>query len=175
MNNWVTLPHEKATAHPAYGIKGTASFLRSISLVLPVIGFFMAISALPTLITARGRLAPVDYFMVFFPSIIFLLWSGLNDRLLGKHNPAFIRSFLAFLAIGPIISIAVMLIWSINTGASGNDDAMSIGLLSIIFAWGIWAAIWVPYILLSKRINVTLLCRVRLNDPFLHANGEQGS
>ena len=172
MNNWITLPKNEVITHPAFGIKGAAAFLRAISVVLPGLGFLMAIGQLPQIISARGSLLPVDYLLVL-PSIIFFLWSGQNAILLGKQNPVFVRSFFTFLAVGPIISIAVILIWSINTGTSGKADAMSISLLSVILAWGIWAAIWVPYVLLSKRINVTLLCRVRSNDPFLKIHSGQ--
>lgn len=166
MNNWIMLTHDKASTHPAYGIKGAANFLRVISVVLPGLGFLQAIGTLPQIITSRGSLLPIDYLLVL-PSIIFFLWSGQNAILLGKRKAVFIRSFFAFLAIGPMISISVQLIWIANAGSQAKSEDIAAGLLSIVLAWAIWAAIWVPYVVFSKRINVTLLNRVKSNDPFL--------
>lgn len=169
MNNWITLTKEKAESHPAYGIRGSAAFLRAISVVLPGLGLLQSVGALPQIISARGSLLLMDYLLPV-PAVIYLLWSGQNAILLGKHKAAFIRSFFTFLAVGPIISISALLIWSINAGASGKGEAistdMTLHLLSNVLAWAIWAAIWVPYVIFSKRINVTLLNRIRNNDPF---------
>ena len=170
MSNWITLSQDKASAHPNYGIKGAAAFLRTISVVLPGLGLFLqALSTLPQIISSRGSLLPVDYLLVL-PSIIFLLWSGQNSINLGKHKAVFIRSFFAFLAIGPIISISIQLIWIASAGSQIRGENIAAGLLGIVLAWAIWAAIWVPYIVFSKRINVTLLNRVKSNDPFLQIN-----
>lgn len=174
MSNWITLPQNNAANHPAYGINGAASFLRAVSVVLPGLGFLQSIGTLPQIISTRGSLLPIDYLLVV-PYVVFFLWSGQNAILLGKQNASFIRSFFAFLAAGPVISISVQLIWLVNTGSQAKAETLSVSLLSIILAWGIWAAIWVPYVLFSKRINVTLLNRVKSNDPYLQTVGARDS
>ena len=171
MKNWITLTHDKASTHPAYGIKGLANFLRVISVLLPGLGLLQAIGIFPEIIFSRGSLLPIDYLLVL-PSIIFFLWSGQNAILLGKHRAAFIRSFFAFLEIGPLISISVQLVWVVNAGSQVKSGDVATGLLGIVLAWAIWAAIWVPYVAFSKRINVTLLNRVRSNDPFLQISDQ---
>ena len=174
MSNWITLPQNNAANHPAYGIKGAASFLRAVSVVLPGLGFLQSLGTLPQIISTRGSLLPIDYLLVV-PYVVFFLWSGQNAILLGKQNASFIRSFFAFLAAGPVISISVQLIWLVNTGSQAKAETLSVSLLSIILAWGIWAAIWVPYVLFSKRINITLLNRVKSNDPYLQTVGARDS
>lgn len=162
MKCWIVLTEQKAKTHPKYGIKGIAALLRVILIIIPLIGLVSALGGLANIIHVRN-LNNIDYILIL-PNVIFFIWSGWNAILLEKHKSTFIRSFFTFLALAPIISSCAIMIWVLNTQASLNIGDFSIQLLSIFLFWALWASIWIPYVLFSARINVTILNRVRNSD-----------
>ena len=168
VKKWVEVSRDVAEKHPSFGIKGAAEFLRAASVVIPGFGLVNGIFGLSDIMKARGELIPIDYILAA-PCIIFFLWSGKNAILLGKHSQYFIKSFLCFLVSGPFISLGALTVWLNFSGYHhGDPKQLQIDVMSIILAWVAWSAIWLPYIIYSKRINVTLRNRVKANDDFLN-------
>jgi hypothetical protein len=165
MSRWVTLPPNVAATHPKFGVKGMAQFLRVMLVLTPSLWLMSAIGRLPEIIDARGALTAIDYSLIM-PPIALFLWSGWNAHLLGKHDSRFFPSFYAFLALGPII-IVFRLFWMANSGLQLNVQAIATGFLSFLAGWAFWSSVMITYVMLSKRINVTLRGRVRPTDAIL--------
>jgi len=159
MSKWTTLEASVASNHHLYGIKGTASFFKVFSVLIPFIGLISGVGKLPDIMKIREVL-PIDYFLLM-PYAIFFVWAGYNSNLLQKHDVTFLRSFFISLAACPIISVSVQLIWILNQPTPLNAEEIAIGAMGTILAWTLWTLIWAPYFLYSKRINVTLLHRVK--------------
>ena len=164
MSPWVILPAELARSHPKFGIKGLASLLRFMLVLSPSLWVLGAIGDIMEIIEVRGHLQSSDYLRLVAPSI-FLVWSGWNVHLLGKRDSRFIPSFLVFLAIGPVIIVVTELLWLMNSGFQFKVDTVARTFFVQSVAWCAWALLLAAYVLLSKRLNVTLRQRVRSNDP----------
>lgn len=166
MNKWTTLEASIASNQPLYGIKKSIVVLlfSILGVMIPFIGLFSAVVQLPLIMKMNMReIMPIDY-LLLLPNAISFVWACYNLYLLNKLDAAFLRSFYLSLAVCPIISISVLLIWATNQSIPLNSDKIVEGALSIIFAWALWTLIWLPYFLLSKRVNLTLLHRVKTNN-----------
>jgi len=138
--------------------------------ITPSLWLLGSIGDLTSIIQARGSLTNTDYLLVA-PKVIFFIWSGWNAILLGKHDQRFYTSFLAFLALAPVIFIASNLLWMMNSGLQLKTNEVAENFVAFLAAWGFWSALMVAYVQFSKRINVTLKNRVRANDPLASRSG----
>jgi hypothetical protein len=166
MSRWVNIPASLSATHPKFGVKGLAKFLSVMLVLTPALWLMSAIGRLPEIIDARGALMAADYSLLI-PPIALLLWSGWNAHLLGKHDSRFFPSFYAFLALGPIIIVVFRLFWMANAGLQLNVQAVATGFLSFLAGWAFWSSVMIAYVMLSKRVNVTLRNRVRHTDAVL--------
>ena len=160
MRKWLILDVSEASKHPLYGIKGVASVFKVTSVLFPLIGFISSINFLSDIVKVR-EVVLLDWLLVFFPYAIIFIWAGYNAELLQKHKKAFFTSFYTSLAVCPIISVSSQLVWALNQPAKLDTETIAIAVLSIFLAWALWALIWIPYFLFSKRINLTLLNRLK--------------
>ena len=169
MKYWIDIPYELAVQHPKFGIKGFAAVFRCLLAIGPSWGLITAIANVLEIIIARGELIPIDY-IVPLPAIICFLWSGWNVYLLGKHDSRFFNSFFTFLVAIPLLKMAVHLLWIMNTQLAVNLKAFLMSLLMQCIAWLLLSLPFAMYVILSKRINLTLRGRIRSIDPLvIHA------
>jgi hypothetical protein len=159
-SKWITLPAKEAAVHPEYGIRGAASLLRAVCVLIPALGFLASIGKLADFAKTPRGVLPIDGVLVV-PYVIFFLWSGYNAILLDKKKPSFIPSFITFLALGPILSVSMPFLWQKFSGMALASTAFRSGVWSVLVVWWLWALIWLPYVAYSTRLNVTLLHRVR--------------
>ena len=171
MPRWVTIPVEIAATHPKFGIKWLAALLRFMLVLTPSMWLLTSIGSLKEIIDVRGHLTSPDY-LLLVPPVMFFLWSGWNANLLGKRDTRFFISFFTFLALGPVILVASNLLWLVNSGFQFKVDVVATHYLALCIAWSFWAMLLAAYVLLSKRINVTLRHRVRLTDPLNFKTGK---
>ena len=162
-SKWTTLTAEEAAKHPMYGIRGAASLLRAVCAVIPALGLLESIGTLTGFANTPRGILPIDGVLIV-PYVVFFLWSGYNAILLEKKKPSFIPSFLAFLVVGPVLSVSTPFLWQALSGITPTSAESSLPVQSVLVAWGLWALIWAPYVVSSKRLNVTLLHRVRRSD-----------
>jgi hypothetical protein len=159
-SKWTTLTAEEAAKHPMYGIRGAASLLRAVCAVIPALGLLESIGTLTGFANMPRGILPIDGALIV-PYVVFFLWSGYNAILLEKKKPSFIPSFLTFLVLGPVLSLSIPFLWQALSGITPTSAESSLRVESVLAAWGLWALIWAPYVVSSKRLNVTLLHRVR--------------
>ena len=148
-NGWVYLPEKLANQHPLYGNGGWSALLLFGVLIygpLRILASWIIQSSQPAL--SMGIL-------ISLATLIPLIIAGL---LLLTHHTEAQKYFYAAFALH-LASVLLRLAF--------EKSPMAGPAAAIIVPTGIW----VSYIWLSKRINVTTQNRVRPNDPFLQSIG----
>ena len=160
MAAWLQLTEEQAQNHPKFGLNATVSVFRAITVLATCFGLMAINGVLSDLIAKNSRLDQIDYLLAL-PYITAFIWSGINEILISKRHPAFIKSFIFYILICPALSLSSTAMWAFSTGRSFGSENGIVAAASVIAPWGLWALIWIPYLLYSTRINVTLLRRIR--------------
>lgn len=169
---WATVPPEIAKQHPLYGVGGW--------LILVAIGMIAApVRILVTLAPVYGAIDYASLHPTMFAFVlgeiavnaVLVLWSIANMFLLFSKNPLFPRSWIGLMALSAVFVPADAVITKLVVDSIGQpmdwgqifdlDTTREIGRAIV------GAAVWIPYALISRRVNVTFLGRVRADDPLL--------
>jgi Protein of unknown function (DUF2569) len=167
---WVSVAPATAQTHPLYGVGGW--------LILVVFGMVaapirIATELYPIYSTIDfGSLAPEFLTLVYIEigmNALFVVWSFVNVALIFLKHPALPTSLIALLAssamfvIGDAITVKMMLD---KFGQSMSwYDVFTPDTIKGAARSTIGAAIWIPYALYSRRVNVTYRLLVRRDDP----------
>lgn len=169
---WVRLPLEIAQKHQLYGIGGwltlvilgcLASPIRIVASLGPVYAQLDFASLHPTLLA----------FIVVEIALnaLVVLWSLGNLFLLFNKNPLFPTSYVAMLAFSAaFVTLDVVVVKSIMDSIGQPmawNEAFDPETTREVGRAIMGAAIWIPYALVSRRVNVTYLNRVRPTDPLI--------
>ena len=161
VRRWRQVDHEMARLHPLYGAGGImVSLMIGVLLNVPVraLEFLTAMPALagpiPSWLSTLSFLMTLD--VVIFSSLYTVTFVAALKRV-----PLFPR-LLATVWICDVTMQA--LIWKIVSQVPELPDAVSAGLQALLEGnmqkVGISAAVWLPYLLISQRVNVTYRHRV---------------
>lgn len=166
MIEWIKLEKSVAAKHPKYGIKRLAAFFRFAIIAAPAMWVLTSGGNLASILNARGSFMYADYLTMAGPLILFF-WSLWNVHLLGNMDARFIRSFYAYIVVGPVILTVMSLLWMALSGLSFDGQNFAAGMIGTILGWFLWYGVAGLYVLFSVRINVSLLHRVKASDPIL--------
>lgn len=159
--NWRSLPSALARAHPLYGTSGImVSLLIGILLNVPV----RAAEYLAAMPPVAGSLPPwlsVLHFTMTFDVVLFTSLYAIAFIAALRRSPMFPR----LLAVIWIADVAMQLITAKAVGNAGYiPPAVAGGLQNLLHGNVekvlISVFVWLPYLLLSKRVNVTYRHRI---------------
>lgn len=172
MSGWVAVSPEVARTHPLYGIGGW--------LILVIIGMVLtpirsAVVLYPIYSEVDFASLPTDFQTLLYVEIGFnlllIVWTIVNLVLLLMRHPAFPTSYVTLLAFAlafvVVDAIAVKLMMDHLGQAMTWAETFDPETLREIGRTAIAAAIWIPYTIVSRRVNVTYRHRVRANDAIL--------
>lgn len=167
---WETVSPEAAKTHPLYGANGW--------LVLPMIGMFF--TPIVIAITSYRIFGALDYsklpqiyinFLIVEISlnVVLAIWAWTNLWLLSTKRAAAVRSMISLYAVFPVFvlldSVSTKFMLDYLGAAMSWEEIFDKDTGRTLIRTVIGAAIWIPYMLQSKRVNVTFLHRVRPDDP----------
>jgi hypothetical protein len=169
-NAWVQVPLETAKRHPLYGIGGW--------LILVMLGQFLSplmivIGLYPIYQTLDFSELPPAYaaFVVIELALnaVFGLWAWSNLWLIFNKRALAVKSVIGFLALSPAFllsdALAAKFMLEYVGGTMSWQETFDAETMRAIGRSFVGAAIWIPYMVVSQRVNVTLLNRVRSGDP----------
>ena len=178
--SWATLPKSLATKHPLYGLEGWAIPLVLVIFIGPSLYFGTHLDAYLYLLRSPS-LAPTIGPTLAYYGAMFVLALFCGIRLIWL-KPSFVPVFYwlcGFVIVvsayrlattGELSIIAIILANPIPSDGVLRDfyiDALPFSALKDL----VIAAAGALYVRYSKRINVTVSCRVRNNDSFLATPG----
>jgi hypothetical protein len=144
---WAYLPPELAAQHPLYGIGGWTGLLLAMLIVGALLGLWALIQFVPLL--RYG-----DLFIALFVAVLAIeIVSLVTIILLIRKSRAF--PIWYFSLAGSSIAMTLLL-FALGGGARAADIGNLIGSI-----------IWISYVLMSRRVNVTFRKRVEPEDEWL--------
>ncbi len=170
--HWANIPLEIAKQHPLYGISGwlrlvviglIATPARILVTLVPIYGSIDYASLHPTMLAfVLGEIAI---------NALIILWSLANLFLLFTKKALFPKSWIGLMAVSAVFVPADAVITKLVVDSIGQpmewsqifDSETSREVIRAI----VGASIWIPYAIISRRVNVTFLNRVRRDDPLL--------
>ncbi|MFC1666024.1 DUF2569 family protein [Pseudomonadota bacterium] len=176
---WLYLDTETLKHHPLFGAGGWMAFLRFTLIVGPIAALILdgeEVYDIHNLFQDFGihRLSPgwkiFNYFWFEILSVISLAWSWWVAFQFGKTRPQSLKYYYTF--------IVAMYIWIIATGLLPTfiflnftlnviHHALEEVITTFSVSEDLTAVIWILYLFLSTRVNVTYRHRVKLTDPFV--------
>lgn len=175
---WVEVPLDVAKRHPLYGIGGWL-ILVAIGCVVAPIRMVVQLVPLYSAIDYATLPPTLTNFIIGEISInaLIVLWSIANLLLLLNKHRLFPRSFAALMAVSVVFVVGDVFATRAVMEALGQpmewselfDAETSREVGRTIVA----ALVWIPYTLVSKRLHVTFLNRVRNDDPILQPPAAQ--
>ncbi len=157
--DWVALPKFLAAQHPLYGAGGWAAVLALALVILPLMAGAADLAQLERMQAWTVDWEPASI-LTGIDKVIFV-WSLTCACLLALRRKAFLPVFYA-LAVAVIVAVPVQVALLAEIPALFRTAG---GMTHVWPAVGMLVA--VPYVLVSKRTNVTLRHRVRPWDPFV--------
>ena len=148
-SSWINIPKEVAAKHPLFGTTKGWSLL---FLILLIIAPLKSASDAGQIIIISPESAG-EFLMYVAP---FWIWSWVNAFLLWKQSENLFTSYFWMALIS--ISINLYLVWP-----ELHFDFNSL----IVFGLLGWPLVWLFYLALSRRYNVTVNHQVRFDDPLL--------
>jgi hypothetical protein len=170
--SWATVPREVAKQHPLYGISGWL-ILVALGLILTPLRIAAELAPIYTSIDYASLHPTMTAFVVgeILVNAIVVLWSLANVLLLFTKSELFPRSYIALLATSavfvPLDAVATKLVTDSIGQTMQWSQIFDPDTIRETFRAIVGAAIWIPYALVSRRVNVTFLNRVRGDDPLL--------
>jgi hypothetical protein len=147
--SWAYLDEASAKSHPLYGVEGWAALLGiSLGFIGPAIAIFQILQSRATGQEFAIEVALTAVLIGYSLFVAYLLWT---------EAPKFRMHYTILAGIGLILNLLALVV---EPTSAIRDMAT--------------AAIWLAYVYLSRRINVTTLKRVRVGDPYLTAEANSG-
>jgi hypothetical protein len=144
--NWVYLPAEIAAQHPLHGIGGWTGLLLAIMIISGLFGLWPAFQL-------AQLLRYGDLFVMLFVAVLALQVMNLvTIVLLIKQSRAFPTWFIILAGSSIAVTLFFFALGSVRAAEIGN-------VVSNI--------IWLTYVLISRRVNVTFRGRVEREDEWL--------
>jgi hypothetical protein len=175
---WATVPLEIAKRHALYGVGGWL-WLVVLGNVISPIRIALSLGPLYSSIdyaNLHPRLAAFIYGEIVFNAIV-VLWSVANLFLLFSKHRLFPRSLVGLLAFSSVFVPLDAFVARWVTDSIGQampwEEVFDTDTVREIGRSIVGAAIWIPYALMSRRVNVTYLNRVRADDPLLRENAAE--
>lgn len=153
---WVYIDEASARRHPLYGIKGWARFLWVVFVVLgPILGFGEFMKGILEAHKNAVTVTPIEVWTTVIQIIIFVLYGWFLAYLLSYHKASFVFHYVIYSIVIFVLSGSVLILSEVTSEVTAAIKDI------------IGASIWLVYVLMSKRINVTTAKRVRADDPIL--------
>jgi hypothetical protein len=177
---WVDVPFEVAKRHELYGPQGWLYLVMLGCIVAPVrIGFTLYPIYSDIDFSALQPLLATFIFVEVAINAIVIVWSIANLWLLASINRWFPTSFVALLAFSVVFltldAVAAKFVMDATGGSMTWAEAFEPETSREIGRSVFTAAVWIPYMFVSRRVNVTYRHRVRANDPLVAANAESAA
>ncbi len=165
---WVPVNDHLVKNHPLYGNDGLMIMLGGGLLFSIAIRAFDFYTAMPPLFVGAPPWLPPIYALLLLDMLLLSGMYAVSFAAALRHSPFFplLLSMTWLLDMGVLVTGLHMIEgWSI---LPSNVEAQMVLLLSSnIQKAMISVTLWAPYLLLSRRVNVTFLRRVRPNDLIL--------
>lgn len=174
-SGWTTVPVEIAKRHKLYGVGGWL-ILVAIGCVAMPIRSVISLGPLYSGIDFSSVHPTLSAFVVTEMALnaVFIIWALGNLFMLFNKHVLFPRSYAAMIAFAGIFvigdAIATKYIMDAIGQPVGWDWIFDAETSREIGRSVVAAAIWLPYVFVSRRVNVTFLNRVRNDDPLLREN-----
>jgi hypothetical protein len=144
--DWVYLAQELAEQHPLHGIGGWTGLLLALMILGAAIGLW-------ALFQLGGLLAYGGLIVVLFLAVLAVqILNIVTIVLLINRSPAFPPTFIALSVISIVLTLILLALGDFSVGNI-------IGMISQI--------LWLCYVLMSRRVNVTFRRRVEREDEWL--------
>jgi hypothetical protein len=167
-SEWVTLPREIAERHPLYGIGGwmITVILRCASIPITVGPALVPLYAAASQIDHADPIYP--YILAEIPIRAFLVvWAIANVFLIFSRNRFFPRSYIGYLLfLSAFIVFDAYANLFVAPQANGEPSKAFYDVTRIVGSV-LGTGVWIVYAIVSRRVNVTFLGRVRSDDPVL--------
>jgi hypothetical protein len=144
---WVYLPQELAEQHPLHGIGGWTGLLLAL-MVLGTVLALVPMFQLGSYLSDGGGLVVAIFLAVLAVQIV----NVVAIVLLVNRSPAFPPTFVALTVIGLVLTVVLFALGDVGIGNI-------VGMITQI--------LWLCYVLMSKRVNVTFRRRVEREDEWL--------
>lgn len=169
MAGWVSVSPDVAKEHPLYGAKGWLYLVALGCVVMPVRNFLSLYPLYKDLeFAALGDLITSFLYAEIALNIAVGVWALINLALLLRLSSLFPLSFMAMAGFGAVFVTADAVIAKVVFDASGRpmswEETYDMETIREIARSVVYAAVWIPYMLISRRVNVTYRHRVRDDD-----------
>lgn len=166
------MPLEIAKQHPLYGVGGWL-ILVAIGIIATPVRMILEIGPIYSAIDF-SNLHPMLFAVILGELTInaaLVLWSLANMFLLLSKHRMFPTSWIGQLAVAAVLGPLSLFATDLALDSIGQhldwSQLAKGGVFTDMFRALIAAAIWIPYALLSTRVGITFLNRVRVDDPLL--------
>lgn len=169
---WVNVPLQTAKQHPLYGPQGWLYLVMLGCIVAPVRIIWMLYPTYSDIdFSALHPLLASFIFVEIAVNVLFVAWSVANLWLLASLNHWLPASFIAMAAFSVVFLVvdaaAAKLIFEATGGSMTWAEAFEPETAREIGRSVFTAVIWIPYMFISRRVNVTFHNRVQANDPLV--------
>jgi hypothetical protein len=169
---WLKVPLELAKQHPLYGAKGWLYLVAAGCLIMPLRN---AVTLYPTYssldFAALDPLISSFIYVEIAVNVAVGLWALANLYLLLSLNPVFPLSFMAMAAFGgafvPIDAAVAKFVFDASGQPMTWEETYDQETLREVARSIVYAAVWIPYMIVSRRVNVTFRHRVKADDPLV--------
>lgn len=171
---WVHVSPEVAKRHPLYGAQGWLYVVMLGCVVAPVRIIWMLFPVYSSIdFSVLHPLFTTFIFVEIGINALVVLWSLANLWLLASVNRWFPTSFVTIAAFSvaflTVDAVAVKFIMDATGQAMSWSDAFDAETAREIGRTVVYASVWIPYMFISRRVNVTYRHRVRADDPLAAA------
>jgi hypothetical protein len=171
-SGWVDVPLEVAQRHALYGAAGWLIFVAIGQVSTPLlIGYDVYTMYRDTNMSAMNE--PFRFFIQveMALNVALAVWALVNLYLLVNLSRHFPPSIVAFFIAVPTVLIGDVVAAKTLAESSGIamewDELLDRETIRVIARSIGAAAIWIPYMFISRRVNVTYRHRVRADDPLV--------
>ncbi len=165
VGRWRSLDPLAARDHPSFGAGGLMAGLAIGLLINIVVRTLEFLGAVPAIAAVGGEWARAVHLLLAADCIFFSLLYIVTFVMAVRHVPWFPR-MLVFVWIADITAQITIANGLATVGLPANvGPAMATFLTNNVDKTLISMALWMPYLMLSERVNVTYRRRTRVTDP----------
>lgn len=177
---WLKVPIELAKQHPLYGAKGWLYAVAAGCVVMPVRNAFILYPTYEGLdYAALDPLITTFIFVEIGVNVLVGVWALTNLFLLLSLNRILPLSFMAMAAFGALFVPADAVVAKFVFDATGDpmswEETFDGETIREVARSALYAGVWIPYMLISRRVNVTFRHRVTADDPLVAPKAEVAS
>lgn len=173
--SWTTVPLEIAKRHALYGVAGWL-YLVAIGCIVTPLRSIVSLGPIYAGIDYASLHPTLSTFIIVEIALnaAIILWSVANIFMLFGKYALFPRSYAGMIGFSAVLvtgdAVATKFVMDAIGQPSTWESIFDQETIREVGRSIIAALVWIPYVFISRRVNVTFLNRVRGDDPLLREN-----